>query len=223
VLRARDELASQSGERAAFVSFVVGAAARVIARNPAANTSVVGTLRPRLVQYDRVCAKVMFDKRIDGTRAVVAGMVEDADKLDVTAIQRRISYYKDNPVEALPELAPLRKLHRLPVLLGRAAYALALRSASRHHNLLGSFTVSSLGHRPIQDFFPISANTLCFGIGAMEDTPVVREGTITVRPMLPLSLTFDHTAIDGGLASDVLAQLKEALETFHLSEASHAG
>ncbi len=49
-------------------------------------------------------------------------------------------------------------------------------------------------------------------VGAMRDVPVVRAGHIVPRPMMQLTLTADHRAIDGALATRFLNSLKELLE-----------
>ena len=35
------------------------------------------------------------------------------------------------------------------------------------------------------------------GVGRIQDRPVVRDGTVQVRPVLPVAITFDHRVIDG--------------------------
>ena len=41
---------------------------------------------------------------------------------------------------------------------------------------------------------------------------MVRDGTVVVAPMIPLSLSYDHRVIDGGLGRRFMAQLIENLE-----------
>lgn len=47
---------------------------------------------------------------------------------------------------------------------------------------------------------PIAPLTLIAAVGGIVDRPVVRDGHIVARPMLPLTLTFDHGVIDGAPA-----------------------
>ena len=44
------------------------------------------------------------------------------------------------------------------------------------------------------------------------ETPVVENGNIVVKPMMNLSLTADHRIVDGAVAAQFLAKLKEYLE-----------
>ncbi|MFT5239749.1 MAG: pyruvate dehydrogenase E2 component (dihydrolipoamide acetyltransferase) [Candidatus Promineifilaceae bacterium] len=82
----------------------------------------------------------------------------------------------------------------------------------------GSFTVSNLGRTAGTFFTPIInyPEVAILGIGRMEIEASVEDGS--PRKMLPLSLSFDHRAIDGADASRFLAWIIEALkEPFLLS------
>ena len=50
------------------------------------------------------------------------------------------------------------------------------------------------------------------GAGRIRDSVVARDGKPMVRPVLPLSLTFDHRGVMGGEASRFLAAVKADLE-----------
>lgn len=53
------------------------------------------------------------------------------------------------------------------------------------------------------------------GIGAVVKRPVVIKDAITIRPMMMISLTFDHRVIDGEGGASYLATLKKILEHYH--------
>lgn len=78
----------------------------------------------------------------------------------------------------------------------------------------GTFTVSNLGSYGITSFSPIinPPQLAILGVCAMSDTPVVRDGQITVRPIMNMSLTADHRIIDGAAAAAFLQRLAEVLE-----------
>ncbi len=50
------------------------------------------------------------------------------------------------------------------------------------------------------------------GVGVIKDTPVVMEGQIVVRKIVPLSFSFDHRVIDGAEAQRFLNDLIAILE-----------
>jgi len=49
-------------------------------------------------------------------------------------------------------------------------------------------------------------------VGRLQDKAVVQQGTVIVRPMMPLALSFDHRLIDGAMAGAFLARFKELVE-----------
>jgi 2-oxoglutarate dehydrogenase E2 component (dihydrolipoamide succinyltransferase) len=52
------------------------------------------------------------------------------------------------------------------------------------------------------------------GIGAVVKRPVVINDAITIRPMMMISLTFDHRVVDGEGGANYLATLKKILENY---------
>ncbi|WP_042146752.1 dihydrolipoamide acetyltransferase family protein [Paucisalibacillus sp. EB02] len=77
-----------------------------------------------------------------------------------------------------------------------------------------TFTISNLGMYAIDGFTPIinPPETAILGVGRIAEKPVVVNGQIEVRPMMVLSLSFDHRVIDGAPAAEFLTELKESLE-----------
>lgn len=203
-----------TGGRTSYVSYVVKAAADVIAGDRDARSVLRDGLRPRLATVEDVHAKVLFDKTVDGQRCVLSGSVPAAHKLDVTDIQRLIDEHKKDDLTPDGPFAQVRALQRLPLPLARLLYKVVLRDPRRRARLQGTFSVTSVGHTPVRAILPMIGGTLGFGIGAITDTPVVRDGEIVVRPVFTLSLTFDHRVIDGALASDLLAEVKHGLENW---------
>lgn len=77
-----------------------------------------------------------------------------------------------------------------------------------------TFSISNLGMYAVDGFTPIinPPETAILGVGRIVEKPVVIEGSVEVRPMMVLSLSFDHRAIDGAPAAAFLTELKERLE-----------
>ncbi len=78
----------------------------------------------------------------------------------------------------------------------------------------GTFTITNLGMFGITSFSPIinQPESAILGINAMIDRPVLVNGEIAVRPVMNLSLTFDHRIVDGADAARFLARIKELVE-----------
>ncbi|MDQ2910786.1 MAG: 2-oxo acid dehydrogenase subunit E2 [Actinomycetota bacterium] len=78
----------------------------------------------------------------------------------------------------------------------------------------GTFTISNLGMYGVEQFVAVlnPPQAAILAVGAVEDRPVAREGELVVRPMMTMTLTCDHRALDGATASDFLRTVKSFLE-----------
>jgi pyruvate dehydrogenase E2 component (dihydrolipoamide acetyltransferase) len=78
----------------------------------------------------------------------------------------------------------------------------------------GTFTVSNLGMYGIEQFVAVlnPPQVAILAVGAIEERPVVRDGQLEVRPMMSLTLTCDHRALDGSVAAEFLATVRALLE-----------
>jgi len=78
----------------------------------------------------------------------------------------------------------------------------------------GTFTVSAMGMFGTDVFTAIinQPENAILGVGTIKDKPVVVNGQIVIRPMMNLSLTYDHRTIDGADAGRFMQTLKEYME-----------
>ena len=106
-------------------------------------------------------------------------------------------------------------------LLEVALESRRLAEAARQHRLTpdligsGSFTISNLGRFGIRAGLPIlnPPEAVLVFVGAVEERAVVREGTVVVRPMVTLSIAYDHRVADGVAAARLSGAIKALLET----------
>jgi pyruvate dehydrogenase E2 component (dihydrolipoyllysine-residue acetyltransferase) len=78
----------------------------------------------------------------------------------------------------------------------------------------GTFTISNLGMYAVERFTAVlnPPQAAIVAVGATEDRVVPAGGETAVRPMVTLTGTFDHRAVDGAPAAAFLQTLKESLE-----------
>jgi len=78
----------------------------------------------------------------------------------------------------------------------------------------GTFTISNLGMYGVEQFVAVlnPPQAAILAVGTVEERPVAREGELVVRPMMTMTLTSDHRALDGATASDFLRTVKSFLE-----------
>jgi pyruvate dehydrogenase E2 component (dihydrolipoamide acetyltransferase) len=78
----------------------------------------------------------------------------------------------------------------------------------------GTFTITNLGMYGVEFFTPIinPPETAILGVGRIMEKPIVVDGKIEVKPMIMLSLSYDHRVLDGAPAAEFLREIKEKIE-----------
>jgi len=82
----------------------------------------------------------------------------------------------------------------------------------------GTFTITNLGMYEIDEFTPIinPPEVGILGVGAITDTPWAVDGKLEIRPIMTLSLTYDHRVVDGAPAAQFLQYIKKLLQNPYL-------
>jgi pyruvate dehydrogenase E2 component (dihydrolipoamide acetyltransferase) len=124
---------------------------------------------------------------VDTPNGLLVPVIRDADRKTVTAIAAELS--------ELSQKARDRKLS-LDEMSG------------------GVFSITNLGGIGGTSFTPIlnQPEVAILGVSRTATEPVWRDGAFVPRQMLPLSLSYDHRAIDGADAARFLRFVAEALE-----------
>jgi pyruvate dehydrogenase E2 component (dihydrolipoamide acetyltransferase) len=78
----------------------------------------------------------------------------------------------------------------------------------------GTFTISNLGMFGVEQFVAVlnPPQVAILAVGAVKQTPVVVDGEIDVAPLMQVTLTCDHRAIDGADGADFLRTLVALVE-----------
>lgn len=108
-------------------------------------------------------------------------------------------------------------------LLGLAKSINDLANRARQHNLVpdevqgGTFTITNHGISGSLFAVPIinQPQVAILGIGVIEKRVVVIDDAIAIRPMVYLSLTFDHRVLDGAIADNFLSRVVESLKNWN--------
>ncbi|UGQ12415.1 2-oxo acid dehydrogenase subunit E2 [Yinghuangia sp. ASG 101] len=202
------------GMHLSTVTYVLHAAARVLADHPEANAAYRAGPRPRVARHASVNGKLTLDKTLAGRRVVLAAVLPDLHRAELADIQRQVEHYRDQDPATMPEFAGVRSLHRLPGAVAGLAFRATVGPLRTRARTLGTFAVTSLGHRPVDGFHSVGGTTVTLGVGRVLDRPVAVAGQVAVAPLMRLNLAFDHRVIDGAEAADVLAEIKARLEAY---------
>lgn len=132
--------------------------------------------------------RVNIGLAVDTERGLLVPVIHDADRLSIPEIAARSA--------ALIEAARAGR-SRLDDLTG------------------GTFTITNLGMLGVEGFTPVIHLPECciLGVGRIVRKPVALEDDqVAVRPMLTLSLAFDHRVLDGAPAARFLGRIAELVE-----------
>jgi len=78
----------------------------------------------------------------------------------------------------------------------------------------GTFTITNLGMYGVEFFTPIinPSEAAILGVGKITEKPVATNGKVEVKPMMMLSLSYDHRVMDGAPAAEFLRKVKDKIE-----------
>jgi pyruvate dehydrogenase E2 component (dihydrolipoamide acetyltransferase) len=172
------------GARLTLTSFALAIVAAALKKHPIFNTSL-----------DEAAGELVWKEyfhiglAVDTEQGLIVPVVRDADKKDLLTLSRELS---ELAVKARDRKVSLEELQG------------------------GSFTISNQGGIGGGHFTPIVnfPETAILGIGRGALKPVVRDGKIEPRLMLPLALSYDHRVIDGGAAVRFMLELAKGFEHF---------
>lgn len=172
----------QRGARFTYIPLLVKLLIPVLKEFPVFNASL--DEEKREIVYHRA---YHIGVATDTPEGLLVPVLRDADRLTLFEIAQKL--------EKLIDGAQKRTL-ALPEVSG-STFTL---------NNVGSFGGS--GGVPIINY-PEAA---ILAVGRMEEKAIVRGGAILARPIMPLTLSFDHRLIDGVLAGKFLARFTELVE-----------
>ncbi len=157
---------------------------RALEKYPQANTHFLGDKM-------KWFSKVHLGLAVDTERGLMVPSLQNADDLSLTGLS-----------------------YQLQQLASQA------RSGSVNPDLLSpeaaSFTISNLGNYGVEMFTPVInlPQTAILGVCTITPRPKeIEDGVYAFVPMIGLSLTYNHQALDGGEATRFLAEIKNQIES----------
>jgi pyruvate dehydrogenase E2 component (dihydrolipoamide acetyltransferase) len=167
-----------------FTDILVKAVAIALKENPILNSTLEGD---RLKVFEDVNIGVAVDVETDKTSRLLVPVVRRANEKSLTEISEEL----------------------------RSLIEQARRSKLSHEDLTGgTFTITNLGMYRIETFQPIinPPETAILGVGSIIKRPFLSEQKVKVRPLMHLTLSFDHRVVNGAPAARFMQRLKQILE-----------
>ena len=172
------------GARLTLTSFVLKAVAATLKKHPVFNSSL-----------DELANEIVFKEythlglAVDTEAGLLVPVIRDADKKDLVQLSKDIA---DVAAKARDRKLGLEDMRG------------------------GTFTISNQGGIGGAHFTPIinRPEVAILGLGRSVLKPVVREGKIEARLMMPIAVAYDHRVIDGGAAARFTVDLVNAFQSF---------
>lgn len=128
---------------------------------------------------------------VDTGHGLVVPVIKDTERKSILEISRAIMQFAKQAREGAIDVADLRG---------------------------GTFTITNVGPLGGTALIPTInyPEVAILGMGKVQEKPVVREGQIVIRKMLPLTLSFDHRIADGADAARFVTEMVRQLGDPHL-------
>ena len=116
----------------------------------------------------------------------------------------------------VPVIGGAERLSLAEIAAARADLVSRARDAKLQQQDLegGTFTVSNLGMYGVEQFVAVlnPPEVAILAVGAIEEKPVLFDDELDFRPLMSLTLTCDHRALDGAVAAEFLGTVRGLLE-----------
>ncbi|MFC2142815.1 dihydrolipoamide acetyltransferase family protein [Candidatus Aenigmatarchaeota archaeon] len=182
-LRAREKKkAKKNGIHLTFLPFIVKALIASLKEHPYLNASIDE-------EHEEVILKEYYNigVAVDTPDGLIVPVIKVANEKTILDIAKELGELSEKARERKLDLGDLKG---------------------------GTFTITNVGSfggtyaTPIINYPEVAI----LGTGSIREKPVVIDGKIQIRSIMPISLTFDHRVTDGGEAARFANKLKEYLE-----------
>jgi len=207
----------EKGKRLTVTAILLKAIAIAQRTHPMSRTALLPF--GRTVTFNDIVAGFTVERFVGSQPAVFFGEIEAPDTKPLEQIAQELKEYGDGNMESVKQLNTQDRFNNAPWWFRRIVLALGTSVPDfRLRHMGATFGVSSLGKFGVKILVPPCVTTSTFGVGAIEQRPVVRDGKIEIRPMMTIALNFDHRVIDGAPAArflqDVCALIEGGLESY---------
>jgi pyruvate/2-oxoglutarate dehydrogenase complex dihydrolipoamide acyltransferase (E2) component len=216
---------AQRGKKITLTAIMLKAIGIAQRMHPASRTAILPWGRTAIL-HD-IVAGFTVERFVGSQPAVFFGAIDAPDSKPLEDIAQELRAYGEAEFENVDHLDVQHRFNNMPWLFRRFILWLGIHyPAIRLQHMGATFGLSSLGKLGIKALIPPCVSTSTFGVGELEQRPVVRDGKIEIRTVFTLTLNFDHRAIDGAPAArflkDIIGLVEGGLEQHLPSEDSTA-
>ena len=172
-----------AGIKLTSMPFVVRSVAQALRYHPTINAAL--DMDVNEIVYKQY---VNVGVAVDTERGLVVPVIRNADTLGIPQVAREIAHFAEKSRDGKLGMDDMRG---------------------------GTFTISNLGAIGGTYSTPVInvPEVAILLVGRSREMPVVKDGEVKIRLMMPLSLSYDHRLVDGAAAARFLNDVKGYLET----------
>ncbi|HEX6551672.1 MAG TPA: 2-oxo acid dehydrogenase subunit E2 [Ktedonobacteraceae bacterium] len=217
VTRAREFLRdhqANTGESLSFTAFIITCLAHAVDENKSVQACRQGS--KHLVLFDEVDVATAIERDMAGQKQPMIYIIRAANTKTFREIHHEIRAAQVQAVEQAWE--GFRDFRFLPLVVFRAVWPvfwwLLGRSPQMQKKYGGTVGLTAVGMFSKGSGWGIPiANRTQITLGGIASKPGVVDGHIAIRDYLCMTLSFDHTSIDGAPAARFTQRLKELIES----------
>jgi pyruvate/2-oxoglutarate dehydrogenase complex dihydrolipoamide acyltransferase (E2) component len=205
---------AKTGESLSFTAFIITCLAHAIDENKALHACRKGS--KHLVLFDEVDVATQIEREVTGHKQNITYIIRAANTKTFREIHHEIRAAKVQAVEQAWE--GLKDFGWLPLVVFRVLWPIFWwmkgRSPYVQKKYGGTVGVSAVGMfgKGSGWAIPFNDHTLDITLGGIAEKPSLVDGQIAIREYLCMTLSFDHTILDGAPAARFTQRLKDLIE-----------
>lgn len=222
-----EALRAATGRHVTVTHLMARAAAAVFEQFPDANV-VLRAGRPyrrrRIGVFFQVAMEDPATGKLDLSGATIhdperKSLIEICDELEARFAEVRTG--RDRELAGVRKLFARLPLRLIPAVVELTAFAsgtlnLDLRWAGLPRDAFGSVMITNVGSLGLEEAYvplvPYSRVPMLLALGAIRETPVARDGRVTVEHTMKLCATLDHRVLDGAHAAAMARTVRAWIE-----------
>ncbi len=203
----------ETGESLSFTAFIIACIAKALEEHKEVQAYRRG--RRRLILFEDVDVCTLVEHDVDGGKVATPFVIRAANRKTFRAIHQEIRAAQAVGVGS-PWAVRVRRLYPyVPRLLRMAFWSTFDQYPRLRRRIGGTVVVTAVGMfgKGAGWGIPITDYTLAITLGGIGDKPGVVDGRIEVRQSLCVTVSVDHTIVDGAPLARFLQRAKALIES----------
>jgi pyruvate/2-oxoglutarate dehydrogenase complex dihydrolipoamide acyltransferase (E2) component len=201
-----------SGNQLSYTPVLMKIIAGIRVKYPVMNTVLARDFLRRKIYFpDDVDMAVAIEKTENGETFITSPVIRQVDRKSVPELTAEIKMLAETPFGERIDAKSIWLFNVLPSFMKYIVFCFICQSQYLFRKIFGTIGFTNLGSFGVMNMYPHWINTVVFGIGCIEEKPVVQDGAIVIVPVLHVTMAFNHRIFDGAMAARILAEFKRVI------------